>query len=107
MVGPTAFIFPAVSTCIPPIVFWSVILPAEVINKPKQGFMAPLADWLKQDLKPYALDVLSRDNIRKRGYFDPDYIQGMLRQHFSGKAIFTHQIWALLILELWLRTKES
>lgn len=83
------------------------ILPAEVINKPKQGFMAPLADWLKQDLKPYALDVLSRDNIRKRGYFDPDYIQGMLRQHFSGKAIFTHQIWALLILELWLRTKES
>ena len=79
------------------------VLPQEILNKPKQGFMAPLASWLKEDLRPYVKELLSPENIKKRGYFNPDYIELMLNQHFKGRAVFTHQIWALLILEKWLQ----
>ncbi|MFH1507993.1 MAG: asparagine synthase (glutamine-hydrolyzing) [Candidatus Omnitrophota bacterium] len=79
------------------------ILPSRILNKPKQGFMIPLADWLREDLKLYSLEILCEENIKKRGYFNSDYVQRILNSHFSGKATFTHQIWALLILELWLR----
>jgi asparagine synthase (glutamine-hydrolysing) len=78
------------------------ILPEEILNKPKQGFMVPLADWLREDLREYSLEVLCRENIRKRGYFNPDYVQGILKKHFSGQENLTHQIWALLVLEMWL-----
>ena len=79
------------------------LLPQEILNKPKQGFMVPLADWLRGDLKRYVLEILSQENIKKRGYFNPDCVQGILKRHFSGQGIFTHQIWALLVLEIWFR----
>ena len=79
------------------------ILPQEILNKPKQGFMVPLGGWLREDLKPYVLEMLSHENIKKRGYFNSDYIREILNKHFSGRENFTHQIWALLVLEVWFR----
>lgn len=79
------------------------LLPQEILNKPKQGFMVPLADWLREDLKYYVLEILSKENIKKRGYFNPDRVEGILKKHFSGQGILAHQIWALLILEIWFR----
>lgn len=77
------------------------LLPAQVLNKRKQGFMVPLAEWLREDLKPYISDVLSEQNIKKRGFFEAKYIQKILNEHFTGRNILTHQIWALFIFELW------
>jgi asparagine synthase (glutamine-hydrolysing) len=79
------------------------ILPQEILNKPKQGFMVPLANWLRKDLKDYALSVLSPKSIKKRRYFNSQYVEKILKDHFLGKDIFTHQIWALLILEMWFK----
>ncbi|RKY43197.1 MAG: asparagine synthase (glutamine-hydrolyzing) [Candidatus Omnitrophota bacterium] len=79
------------------------ILPREVLRKPKQGFMVPLAYWLREDLKDFTLDILSSESIKRRGYFNPSYVKEILSDHFSGRNIFTHQIWALLVLELWFR----
>ncbi len=77
------------------------LLPQKIINKKKQGFMLPLADWISEDLKPYICEVLSEENIKKRGFFNPQYIQRMLELHFNKKELLTHQIWSLFILELW------
>ncbi len=82
---------------------FSGLLPQKILNKPKQGFMIPLADWLRVDLKDYVLEILFIENIKKSGYFNPDYIQTILKKHFSGRENFTHQIWALLVLEIWLK----
>ncbi|MBL7196686.1 MAG: asparagine synthase (glutamine-hydrolyzing) [Candidatus Omnitrophica bacterium] len=79
------------------------ILPEKVVNKRKQGFMVPLADWLREDLKDYVLQTLNESNIKKGGYFNSKYIAKILDMHFKGKAIYTHQIWALFIFEIWQR----
>ena len=83
------------------------ILPQEIINKPKQGFMIPLADWLREDLKTYVSQILSKENIKKRGYFNPDYVEKILKMHFTKEAVLTHQIWSLLVLELWLEGLDN
>lgn len=79
------------------------ILPERILNKKKQGFMVPIGEWFKKPLKDYIREVLSEENIRKRGYFDPAYIHRMLNDHFNGRRLYTHQIWSLLMLELWSR----
>jgi asparagine synthase (glutamine-hydrolysing) len=77
------------------------ILPDEIINKRKQGFMVPLADWLKDDLSDFVNDILSEQAIKKRGYFNAKYVFEILDLHSKGKKVLTHQIWALLVFELW------
>ncbi len=77
------------------------LLPEKILNKKKQGFMVPLADWLREDLKLYLLDELSEKSIKRRGFFEPKFVQELLKRHFNCRGVFTHQIWALFILELW------
>jgi len=79
------------------------ILPEKVLHKKKQGFMVPIGEWLKDQLKDYIQEILYEENIKKRGYFNPTFVSRMLKEHFEGKKIYTHQIWALLMFELWLR----
>jgi asparagine synthase (glutamine-hydrolysing) len=78
-------------------------LPKKVIYKKKQGFMVPIGKWMRQELKEYISDTLSKSEIEKAGYFNYDFISYMLESHCSGKRIFTHQIWALLVFSLWYR----
>lgn len=79
------------------------LLPANILNKRKQGFSLPLADWLREDLKEMAHGVLSEDNIKRRGWFNPKAVATLIDEHLKGRRLNTHQLWALLILELWLQ----
>lgn len=77
------------------------ILPEQILKKRKQGFMLPIGDWLKDQLKSYTQEVLSENAIKKRGYFNPIFINKILKEHFEADKVHTHNIWALLMLELW------
>ena len=79
------------------------VLPKEILSKKKQGFMVPIGEWFKDQLKDYIQEALSAESIKKRGYFNPVFVNQMLKEHFAGRRIYTHQIWALLMFELWLR----
>jgi len=77
------------------------ILPDKVLHKKKQGFMVPVGRWIKEDLRDYVQDALSPSEIKKMGYFSSTFVEKMLKEHFSGKKVLSHQIWALLIFKLW------
>lgn len=77
------------------------ILPEKILAKKKQGFMVPIGEWFKSQLKDYIREILSEENIKKRGFFVPSFVSKMLNDHFQGKGIYTNQIWALLVFELW------
>jgi hypothetical protein len=51
--------------------------------------------------------LLSDDAIRRRGYVKPDYVRWLLREHEAGRRNFSDQIYALLVLELWHRNRET
>jgi asparagine synthase (glutamine-hydrolysing) len=77
------------------------MLPDSVINKPKQGFSIPMKNWLKGPVKPMMTDLLSFDRIKKQGIFNPDYIDGLIRDHLENKNNHSHKLWSLMLLQLW------
>ncbi|HUJ78834.1 MAG TPA: asparagine synthase (glutamine-hydrolyzing) [Nitrospiria bacterium] len=79
------------------------MVPAPILNHPKQGFMVPIASWLNKELKPLVNELLSESAIDKRGYFNSASIRRLLEEHESGRRNCADQLFALLVLELWHR----
>lgn len=79
------------------------VLPEGILDAPKQGFMVPLARWLREDLHELVRDMLSDDVVRQRDYVRPAYVRWLLQEHQSGRRNCSDQIYALVVLELWLR----
>jgi len=78
-------------------------LPKELVDRPKMGFTPPLRDWFRNELKESLCDALSEETIRRRGYFKPEGVQRMLREHTSGQADHVAPLWSLFMLEMWMK----
>lgn len=79
------------------------LLPDRILRAPKQGFMVPMARWLREDLREMAHDLLADGVIKDRGYVKPAYVRWLLENHESGRRNFSDQLYALIVLELWHR----
>src|SRR5262249_49797795 len=79
------------------------VLPATVVRRRKQGFMIPLARWLRTDLRPLMEQLLSRDVVAARGLFSPAAVHALVAAHRRGRTTHADRLWALMMLELWLR----
>jgi asparagine synthase (glutamine-hydrolysing) len=82
---------------------FSDILPAAVLSHRKQGFMIPLARWLRSDLREVMEDLLSPGRLRERGLFDPGAVAAMKSEHLDGRRSHGDHLWTLMMLELWMR----
>jgi asparagine synthase (glutamine-hydrolysing) len=82
-------------------------VPDEVLNAPKQGFEVPVAQWFRGELHDYVHEVLLDRASVSRGWCRPEWVQGLLSDHCSGRADHGRGIWALLMLELWYREMAS
>ncbi len=76
-------------------------LPQEIVWRKKAGFTAPLRSWLIRDLSPMVDDLLSEDNVRARGLFEPREVRRIIDANRSGTEDNALRLWALLNLELW------
>ena len=79
------------------------VLPEEVLAHRKQGFMIPLGDWLRRELRPTLDDLLARDRVRARGLFDHEAVERMKREHLTGRQTHADRLWTLMMAELWMR----
>jgi asparagine synthase (glutamine-hydrolysing) len=79
----------------------SQLLPKEIIDRKKQGFSIPMKNWLKDELRNMMLEVLSRERIEEKRYFNYEQVNKLIQQHLEGKRNNAHKIWALMTFELW------
>jgi asparagine synthase (glutamine-hydrolysing) len=79
------------------------MLPAEVLDRPKMGFGVPIARWFREELSEFVRDVLLDEATLGRGYFQPEYVRGLIRRHQAGEEDCSPKLWALLVAELWHR----
>lgn len=80
------------------------LLPADVLNKRKQGFAIPLASWFRTGLKPMLLDTLGSRAFRERGIFNLSGIQTLVEEHQQGLQDRGELLWMVMVLETWLKT---
>ncbi|MFL6275141.1 MAG: asparagine synthase (glutamine-hydrolyzing) [Blastocatellia bacterium] len=78
-------------------------LPAENLTRRKMGFGVPLAHWFRGELKGFLGETLLSEHALNRGYFNPVAVRQLIAQHTAGKQDYAHQLWSLLMLELWHR----
>jgi asparagine synthase (glutamine-hydrolysing) len=73
-------------------------VPRAMVDRPKAGFVIPLADWLRQELRPWISERLG--NIPgDSDIFDKASVTTMWEQHLNGTHNHADRIWAIMILE--------
>jgi len=81
----------------------SELLPAEILERGKRGFGAPVGAWFKQELAPLIRQVLSRESVEHRGVFHWDIVQRIIQLHDGNREDYTDHLLALTNFELWSR----
>jgi len=76
-------------------------LPAELLTRGKMGFGVPLDQWFRGPLRELVHDSLLGKKFLDRGIVSPDFARYLVEEHESGRRNNHHQIYALLMLELW------
>lgn len=79
-------------------------LPDEIIDRPKQGFAAPVAEWLRGPLKGLMTDLLSPAHLKGQDIFNVAEVERLVREHMSGSRDHHKKLWTLLVFELWNET---
>lgn len=81
----------------------SQLLPAEVLQRRKQGFTPPDASWYRTVHRAYIEQLLLSPSAMSRGLFRPEGLREILEAHFSGQRNHRFLIWSLMCLECWHR----
>ena len=80
------------------------LLPKDIIYRRKEGFSIPIKHWLRVELRDMMEDYLSEKRIAGEGLFRPEPIRAMIDAHVGGRENYSHQLWALLMFEIWRET---
>jgi asparagine synthase (glutamine-hydrolysing) len=52
--------------------------PAEMVHRPKEGFLMPITEWLRGDLRPWVRDTLHPTRLARHGIFLPAAVQALV-----------------------------
>jgi asparagine synthase (glutamine-hydrolysing) len=77
------------------------LLPRAIVHGKKRGFSIPAAAWLRGELEPFARETLSRERLRRQGFFRPEAVTRVLDEHVAGREDLSRQLWGLLAFTLW------
>jgi asparagine synthase (glutamine-hydrolysing) len=81
------------------------ILPDAILKKKKQGFGLPISVWMRSDppFQKMMRDTLFDPRTVARGFWRPQFVEGLLAEHERGGWDHSDYLFRLLMLELWLR----
>ncbi|HEX2268674.1 MAG TPA: asparagine synthase (glutamine-hydrolyzing) [Pyrinomonadaceae bacterium] len=77
------------------------LLPSENLNRRKMGFGVPIGHWFRGKMQPFLREVILSDKALRRGLFKPEAVRQLVELHVRGERDYSHQLWTLLMLELW------
>lgn len=77
-------------------------VPPSLTDRPKMGFGVPIGEWLRGPLEEWAHSLLDEQRLRHDGFFQPQPVQQMWREHLSGRYNWQHALWNVLMFQCWL-----
>ena len=75
-------------------------LPINLIDRPKMGFAIPMDNYLRNDLKEWASDLINSGNIYS-DYFDKKILETYWKEHLSKKRNWQSKLWPILSFISW------
>lgn len=81
------------------------LLPREIIDRPKMGFTLPWEHWMKNELKSFCEDRITKLGQRPR--FNSKGLNKLWNAFLKGDKLVTwSRIWPLVVLENWLEEHQ-
>lgn len=74
-------------------------LPDDILYRPKQGFVTPIAQWFRGPLAETARNVCTSARLARTGWFDDRRLASLAEAHRVGSADHSRLLWQLLMLE--------
>ena len=74
-------------------------LPRDILYRPKQGFVTPIAQWLRGPLASEARAIAHRAELGRTGWFDGARLARLADDHIAGRADHSRLLWQLLMLD--------
>jgi asparagine synthase (glutamine-hydrolysing) len=80
---------------------FSRLLPSSILYRKKMGFSVPLAQWLREEVKPLCEQYVLKPDAGIYRYFNKSSVFDLWNEHQSGKYDHAKILWSLLMFELW------
>jgi asparagine synthase (glutamine-hydrolysing) len=80
-------------------------LPPALFERPKMGFSVPLKTWFMTDARAVVAALPDSERLRDSGWFRPEGIRAMLREHMAGLRDHSDRLYSLLVLDEWLKRR--
>ncbi|MCJ1959715.1 XrtA/PEP-CTERM system amidotransferase [Novosphingobium mangrovi (ex Hu et al. 2023)] len=74
-------------------------LPEDILYRPKQGFVTPIAQWFRGPLRDAAREIVHGKGLAASGWFDQRHLGHLVEEHVSGRSDHARLLWQLLMLE--------
>ncbi len=74
-------------------------LPDDILHRPKQGFVTPIAQWLRGPLAEDARRLGTSGILARTGWFAREAVMRVASEHIARKYDHSRLLWQLLMLE--------
>ncbi|HOB13583.1 MAG TPA: amidotransferase 1, exosortase A system-associated [Novosphingobium sp.] len=74
-------------------------LPDDILFRQKQGFVTPIAQWLRGPLASTAREIASSAALARTGWFDKARLSALAEEHIYGRSDHGRLLWQLLMLD--------
>jgi asparagine synthase (glutamine-hydrolysing) len=71
--------------------------PADMVRRPKEGFLMPITSWLLGSLRPWVEETLSPPRLQQHGLFDADAVSALVAR-LSDRTADYHVVNKVLVL---------
>ncbi|MTI38308.1 asparagine synthase (glutamine-hydrolyzing) [Fulvivirga lutimaris] len=76
-------------------------VPKNLMERPKMGFVVPIMDWFKNDLKEITTNYLSDEKLKQDDLLNYKQIGKLRDSYLNGTAENVQRIWHLLVFQMW------
>jgi len=76
-------------------------VPKELLERPKQGFNAPLHYWFKNDLSELLHVYLNEARLKKEDTFNARAVDSLVKGYLKGASVNINTLWSILTYEMW------
>ena len=77
------------------------LLPPEIPNRKKEGFILPVNTWLLARFRGFVEAVLAPSRLAGHGLLRPEAVQALVRDHYAGRGDHATRLWTLMMFQCW------
>jgi asparagine synthase (glutamine-hydrolysing) len=77
------------------------LLPPGITERPKEGFVLPIFDWMVEKMEGFSLDVLSKERLNRHGLFSVEEVRKIVQSYYGGHRSNAVKIWNLMMFQIW------